>query len=126
MSLVECAENYALFRGTKQTQNCVGGTKFNFKDWAQKYKDYQGIDWSELQRQHKEFAGHTSTSLSKVFRGCLCFAKKLKNTEEVSLVEVAESAEVLTVKKELAAKTIRRKRSYFEKRVEELKINIVV
>ena len=19
--------------GTKQTQNCVGGTKFNFKDW---------------------------------------------------------------------------------------------
>ena len=41
-------------------------------------------------------------------------------------MEVAESAEVLTVKKELAAKTIRRKRSYFEKRVEELKINIVV
>ena len=20
--------------GTKQTQNCVGGTKFNFKDWG--------------------------------------------------------------------------------------------
>ena len=23
--------------GTKQTQNCVGGTKFNFKDWAYDY-----------------------------------------------------------------------------------------
>jgi len=95
---------------------------------AQKYKDYHGIDWSELQRQHKEFAGHTSTSLSNVFQGCLGFAKKLKKREEVSLLEVAESAEVLKVKKESAAKTIRREKiiSYFEKRVEELKINIVV
>ena len=96
----------------------MGGSKFNFKDWAQKYKDYQGIDWSELQRQHKEFAGHTSTSLSKVFKGCLGFAKKLKNTDEVSLLEVAESAEVLKVKKESVAKTIHREKiiSYFEER----------
>ena len=95
---------------------------------AQKYKDHQGIDWSELQRQHKEFAGHTSTSLSKVFKGCLGFAKKLKKREEVSLLEVAESAEVFKVKMESVAKTIRREKiiSYFEKRVEELRINIVV
>ena len=43
-------------------------------------------------------------------------------------MEVAESAEMLKVKKESVAKTIRREKiiSYFEKRVKELKINIVV
>ena len=34
---------------------------------AEKFTDHVAINWSELVNQHKEFVGHTSTSLSFIF-----------------------------------------------------------
>ena len=97
---------------------------------AQKYKDHKGIDWSEIVDQHKEFAGHTSASVSRVFQNCLKFAKKQKNTTNVSLQEVADCDAKYNPTKEPKAKTARKRREkiveHFIKRVESLGINVVV
>ena len=98
---------------------------------AEKFNDHRGIDWSEIVNQYKEFEGHTSTSISKIFRKVLFNAKK-RGKSDVSLQEVAEyAAEVYQPgkeKKEPAAKAIHREKIilYFEERVSELGINVVV
>ena len=95
---------------------------------AQKFTDYRGVDWSELVNQHKEFAGHTSASISQVFRNCLEFARKQKKTVAVSLEEVAECTAVFQVRKESVGKIARREKiiERFKKRVDELGIDIVL
>ena len=95
---------------------------------AQRYTDHMGIDWSDIVNQHKEFAGHTSPSIRKIFHTCLRFTKKQKRTDTVSLQEVAECTAVYQAKKESPAKTVRREKiiEYFKKRVEEMGLNVVV
>ena len=99
---------------------------------AQQFKDHLGIDWSEILNQHKEFAGHSSSSLGKIFRKCRGSAKQIKNKGDVSLQEVADyAAEAYQPgkeRKESAAKIAHREKIilYFKKRVEELGINILV
>merc|ERR1719150_1891066 len=34
---------------------------------AEKFTDHRGIDWSEIVNEHKEFVGHTSTSLRQIY-----------------------------------------------------------
>merc|ERR1719427_1928722 len=54
---------------------------------AEKYNDHRGIDWSEIVNQHKEFWGHTASSISEIYRTILQRAKAKKS--DVSLQEVA-------------------------------------
>ena len=95
---------------------------------AQKYKDYRGIDWSEIVNQHKDFVGHTGASIRKLFQRCLQFARKQKHSDSVSLQEVAECAAGYQAGKEPPAKIVRREKiiEYFSRRVQELGINVVV
>ena len=95
---------------------------------AQKYKDYKGVDWSEIVSQHKEFAGHTRTSINELFQRCVLAARKLKKSNAVSLEEVAECTVVYQPRNNSAAKISRRGKimEYFNKRVDELGINIVI
>ena len=97
---------------------------------AEKFNDHRGIDWSEILSQHKEFAGHTSSSISEIYRKILSHAKTKKH--DISLLEVAEFAEAVyqpgREKKDSAAKVIHREKIilYFKERVAELGINVVV
>ena len=59
---------------------------------AQKFRDHRGVDWSLLVKEHKEFAGHTSASIRRIFYRCLGRAMKRKNKSDVNLQEVAEYA----------------------------------
>ena len=95
---------------------------------AEKYKDHRGIDWEEILNQHKEFVGHTRASISVVFQHCLKSAKIQKQTDTVSLQEVAECSVVYQAKKEHLARTVHKEKviEYFKKRVEELGITVVV
>ena len=94
---------------------------------AEKYNNHKGIDWSEILSQHKEFVGHTATSISQIYR------KMLRNVErgkkDASCQDVADyAAEFYREKKETTAKALHREKIilYFEKRVAELGINVVV
>ena len=94
---------------------------------AQKYNDHRGIDWSDIVKQHKEFAGQTSTSISQIYNSIQRFAKSGKG--DVSLQEVADyAAKVYQPGKESAAKVLHRERIilYFKERIAELGINVVV
>ena len=95
---------------------------------AEKYKDHRGIDWSEIVKQHKEFVGHTKTSISKIFGNCQKAAKLQKKTKSLSLKEVAEFTAVYQPKKESAAKIVHRGKiiEHFQKRLDELGIQIMV
>ena len=42
---------------------------------AQEYEDHFGIDWSEVLKKHKEFTGHTASSLGWIFAKCRNAAK---------------------------------------------------
>ena len=57
---------------------------------AEKFKDHRGINWSELVREHKEFAGHTGASIGHIFWSCRNSALRCKKKSSVSLQEVAE------------------------------------
>merc|ERR1719445_1216560 len=57
---------------------------------AQKFKDHRGVDWSEIVKEHKEFVGHSSTSIRCIFQNCMKSAKRKKNAGDVNLQEVAE------------------------------------
>ena len=96
---------------------------------AQKYKDHKGVDWSEIVKEHKEFVGHTNTSIRSLFHGCLRQAKLRKNKEDVSLQDVAEyAAHVRKEKKEPLSTTMRREKviEYFKRKTEDLGIEIAV
>ena len=95
---------------------------------AEKYKNHKGIDWAEILKQHKEFVGHTSASISNVFHHCLKSAKIQKQTDTVSLQEVAECSAVIQAKREPLARTVHREKviEHFKKRAEELGITVVV
>ena len=58
---------------------------------AQNFKDYRGIDWQKIVSQHKEFAGHTSTSLRQIYHKVIKLYKE-KSTI-VTVEEVAAFAE---------------------------------
>ena len=97
---------------------------------ADKFTDAMGIDWDEIVGQHKEFLGHTRTSLSKTFQYISNNAKRYKGAE--SLQEVAEyAADVYQPgkeRKEPAAKTAHREAviAHFKKRINELGINVML
>ena len=96
---------------------------------AQKYKDHKGVDWSEIVKQHKEFVGHTSTSVRRLFNGCLKKAKLRKNRGDVSLQDVAEyAADDRKEKKEPLSTTMRREKviEYFKRKAEDLGIEVKV
>ena len=59
---------------------------------AEQFSDYRGIDWYEIANQHKEFAGHTGSSLSSMFTDLLQAVKKSKKGGVVSLHDVANYA----------------------------------
>ena len=97
---------------------------------AEKYNDHRGIDWSESVNEHKEFVGHTASSISDIYRKVLNHAKAKKS--DVSLQEVADYAAKAyqpgKERKEPAAKALHREKIilFMEKRVAELGINVVV
>ena len=94
---------------------------------GEKYNNHKGIDWSDILNQHQEFVGHTATSISEIYRKILRYAKRGK--KDASCQDVADyAAEFYQEKKETAAKALHREKIilYFEKRVSELGINVVV
>ena len=111
-------------------QHYTGTTGFRIESMltslvAEKYNDHRGIDWSDIVKRHKEFVGHTSASISRIYRTVLAFAKRGKS--DVSLKEVADYA-AGKEKREPAAKVVHREKIivYFKERVAELGINVVV
>ena len=96
---------------------------------AEKFTDLQGISWSNLVKQHKEFSGHTGTSLGSVYRKIISCAKAREGSKEVNPSEVARyAAETYQPAKEPALKVVRRENiiQHFEDRVKLLEINVVV
>ena len=96
---------------------------------AERFNDHRGIDWSEILNQHKEFVGHTSCSISGIYKSILICAKAGCKKSDVSLKEVADyAAEVHQPVKESAAKALHREKIilYFKERVAELGINVVI
>ena len=97
---------------------------------AEKYKDHRGVDWEEILNQHKEFVGHTGTSISHIYCEILKRAKAKKS--DTSLQEVAEYAAKVykpgMERKESAAKVLHREKIilYFKETVAELGINVLV
>ena len=93
---------------------------------AEKFSDHKGIDWNDLLREHKEFAGHTGTSLGHLFQQVLYKAKKGKC--QVSLSEVADYAASSIEKKESQAKITHREAiiTYFVEKVTEFEINVTI
>ena len=98
---------------------------------AERFSDTRGIDWSEILKQHQEFVGHTSASISQIYHRIHSNYAKTKKVD-VNLQEVADyAAEVYQPgkeKKESTAKALRREKIifYFKKRVTELGIEVVV
>ena len=96
---------------------------------AQNYKDYRGIDWQKIVSQHKEFAGHTSTSLRQIYHKVIKLYKE-KSTI-VTVEEVAAFAEKVyqpgKEKMEPPSTTIHREKviAYFKSRTEDLGIEVV-
>ena len=97
---------------------------------AEKFTDYQGIDWFKIVSQHQEFMGHTGASLGHKFQTILSNAKKAGRGS--SLQEVAEyAADVYQPgkeRKESSAKVARREAiiSHFKRKVDELGINVML
>ena len=55
---------------------------------AERFNDHRGIDWSELVTQHKEFLGHTSSSISMIYRKIFLLAQRAKTGKsDVSFLE---------------------------------------
>ena len=98
---------------------------------ALKFTDEKGIDWSDIVNQHKDFAGHTGYSLSKLFIKCVRNAKSQKK-RDVSLQEVADYAAQAyqpgNERKDSAAKIAHREKIilYFKDKVDKLGLKIVV
>ena len=97
---------------------------------AEKFNDLQGIGWSDLVKQHKEFAGHTGSSLSSVYRKIISCVQLRERSKEVKTpFEIAKyAAETYQPAKEPVVKVVRRERiiHHFERRVKEHEINVVV
>ena len=99
---------------------------------AERFSDHRGIDWSEIVNQHKVFLGHTSSSISMIYRKILLLAIKKTGKSDVSLQEVADHAAVVyqpgKEKKESAARVLHREKIIlcFKKRMAELGIDVVV
>ena len=97
---------------------------------AEKFSDYRGIDWSEIVKQHKEFSGHTSTSLRQIYHKVIKLYRE--KSEVVSVEKVAAYAENVyrpgKERKELVSQVARREKAvqHFKQRVKELGINIVI
>ena len=96
---------------------------------AEKFTDLQGISWSDLVKQHKEFSGHTGSSLGTVYRKVISSVKHREGYKEVNPFEVARyAAETYQRAKEPAVKVVRREKiiQHFEDRVKVLEIDVVV
>ena len=96
---------------------------------ADKFTDIQGIGWSDLVKQHKEFSGHTGSSLGGVYRNIILCMKQREGYKEVNPSEIARyAAETYQPAKEPAVKIVRRARiiQHFEDRVKLLEIEVVV
>jgi len=97
---------------------------------AENFGDYRGIDWSDIVNQHKEFAGHTSTSLRQIYHKVIKLYKE--KSAVVSVQEVAAYAEKVyqpgKERRELVSQVARREKAvqHFKMRVKELEINIVI
>jgi len=93
---------------------------------AEKFSDHKGIDWNDLLREHKEFAGHTGTSLGHIFHKAFFKAKKGKC--QVSLKEVADYAASSIEKKESQSKVNHRSAiiTYFVEKVAKFEINVSI
>ena len=77
-------------------QHCTGTSDFRVERMltrfvAENFSDYRGIDWSEIVNEHKEFVGHTSTSLRQIYHKVIKLYKE--KCEVVSVQEVAAYAE---------------------------------
>ena len=97
---------------------------------AENYKDHRGIDWEDMVHRHKEFAGHTGSSLSRVYDLIRTSAKRYKS--DIGLHEVAEYAAKLyqpgKERKESQKTVIHRQKvvNYFKEKVAKLGINVAV
>ena len=118
------------------TQHYAGTTGFRVERMltrlvADKFTDHRGIDWTEILDQHREFLGHTCTSLSRTFTRVLNSAKKDK-CGAVSLQEVADyAARAYQPGKERIeppAQEAQREAviSYFKRRVGDFGINVML
>ena len=97
---------------------------------AENFTDYRGIDWSEIVKEHKEFVGHTSTSLRQIYHKVIKLYKE--KSEVVNVQEVAAYAEKIyqpgKERRELVSQVTRREKAiqHFKRRVKELQIEIVI
>ena len=90
--------------------------------------ELQGISWYDLVKQHKEFAGHTGSSLSSVYRKIiLCVQLRERSKDVKNPFEIARyAAEIYQPAKESAAKVVRREKivQHFKDKVKLLQINV--
>ena len=100
---------------------------------AEKFNDHKGIDWAEILNQHKDFAGHTTASISQTYHKVHHLVRNTKEgKKDVSLQEVADFAAAVyqpgKERQEPTAKVVHREKIilYFKERVAELGINVVV
>ena len=97
---------------------------------AENFTDYRGIDWSEIVKEHKEFVGHTSTSLRQIYHKVIKLYKE--KSEVVNVQEVAAYAEKVyqpgKERRELVSQVTRREKAiqHFKRREKELQIEIVI
>jgi len=99
---------------------------------AQKFKDHKGVAWSQILKEHKDFVGHTSTSIRNIFHTCRKQAKQRKNAGDVNLQEVAEYAadayQPGKERREPVSTTVQREKviAYFKRKTEDLGIEVAV
>ena len=99
---------------------------------AQKFKDHKGVAWSQILKEHKDFVGHTSTSIRNIFHTCRKLAMQKKNAGDVNLQEVAEYAadayQPGKERREPVSTTVQREKviAYFKRKAEDLGIEVAV
>ena len=97
---------------------------------ADKFRDHRGIDWQEIVSQHKEFAGHTSTSLRQIYHKVIKLYKEKSAT--VTVEDVAAFAERAyqpgREKKEMTTQVEQREEvlNYVKRKVKVLGIDVVI
>ena len=95
---------------------------------ADKFTDHMGIDWSKIVNEHKEFVGHTNTSLSRTYQKIFSSTKKCGRGSSLQEVAdyAAEAYQPGRERKESSAKAAHREAivSYFKSKVADLGINV--
>ena len=86
----------------------------------------------QILKEHKDFVGHTSTSIRNIFHTCRKQAKQRKNAGDVNLQEVAEYAadayQPGKERREPVSTTVQREKviAYFKRKAEDLGIEVAV